>query len=1141
MAAPPFVHLHVHSEYSILDGACRIKGLVEKAARLEMPAVSLTDHGSLAGAVQLFREAGKAGVKPIVGCEVYVADDRRAQTKGYAHLTLLAESNEGYSNLIKLSSLGYLEGYYYKPRVDWELLERHAKGIVALSGCLSGRVSRALSESRPKDASADLDRLVQIFGRDSTYVEIQNAGLSEQHEINPQLIALAKETGLPLVATGDVHYLDAEDAFAHEALLCIQSGDTLKNPAHWKFDTNEFFFKTPEEMALDFPGLEDAMARTLEVAERCSVELELGRILLPTFPVPEGRDSFDYLVQLCEQGLERRYGKATPELTDRLRFELKTIKEMGFADYFLIVWDFIHFAKQNGVSVGPGRGSAAGSIAAYCLEITDVDPMRYGLLFERFLNPARKDLPDMDIDFSVAGRDRVINYVAEKYGRDRVAQIITFSTMAARAAIRDAGRVLDIPYGVVDRIAKLVPEGPGQTLEAALKPGAELRQAVDSDPVAKEIIDLARPLEGLTRADSIHAAGVVIGAQPLIEVVPLQQKGADSEMVTQVGMNDVVDLGLLKMDFLGLRNLDVIDKAVELVGGIDIGTLPLDDPKTYAMLARGDSTGVFQFESSGMREALRSVKPTEFEDLIALVALYRPGPMGYIPMYASRKAGREQVSYADARLEAITGQTYAICIYQEQYMQIAKELAGFSPAEAETLRKAIGKKIHSLMASLKDQFLSGCAENQVSPAVAQQLWKDMESSQDYSFNKAHAACYALIAYRTAWLKANHPKEYMAALISSVMNTKDRVPLYVNACREMGIDVLPPDVNSSQQDFAVVGGVIHFGLNAVKNVGEAAAEAIVRVRSEGGPFESIWELTERVDPQVLNKRALESLVKCGALDSTDATRLGMLTALEAAMGHGQRISADRLAGQASIFDGAFGEDDPVEAQHPPLATTEFDERELLRLEKETLGLYVSEHPLERVRTELRRKTDCALTDLERRRDGEFVTVGGIVSALKQVTTKRGEPMVFVTLDDPTGSAEVVVFNSTYAAARELLEADRILVVKGRVDHKQAGETKLVASEVSAFESALIRREVRLRIDARQAHAGIVRELALLVADYPGDAPVYLALETSAGRAHARPRRRVPREAGGRLLRRGAGAARRSLRRVGASSVSKKRQP
>jgi DNA polymerase-3 subunit alpha len=1098
VAAPPFVHLHVHSEYSILDGACRIPALVEKAARLEMPAVALTDHGSLAGAVELYREARNTGVKPVIGCEVYVADDRRAQTKGYAHLTLLAESNEGYANLIKLSSLGYLEGYYYKPRVDWELLERHARGIIALSGCLSGRVSRALSESRPKDAHADLDRLLQIFGRDSTYVEIQNAGLAEQQHVNPELIALAEETGLPLVATGDVHYLDADDAFAHEALLCIQSGDTLKNPAHWKFDTNEFFFKTPDEMAGDFPGLEHAMARTVEVAERCSVELDLGRILLPSFPVPEGRDAFDYLVQLCEQGLVKRYGNATPELTERLRFELKTIKEMGFADYFLIVWDFIHFAKQNGVSVGPGRGSAAGSLAAYCLEITDVDPMRYGLLFERFLNPARADLPDMDIDFSVAGRDRVINYVAEKYGRDRVAQIITFSTMAARAAIRDAGRVLDIPYGVVDRIAKLVPEGPGQTLEAALKTGAELRQAVDSDPVAKEIVDLARPLEGLTRADSIHAAGVVIGAQPLIEVVPLQQKGSDQEVVTQVGMHDVVELGLLKMDFLGLRNLDVIDKAVELVEGIDIGSIPLDDAKTYEMLARGESTGVFQFESSGMREALRQVKPTEFEDLIALVALYRPGPMGYIPMYAARKNGREQVSFADPRLEAITGNTYAICIYQEQYMQIAKELAGFSPAEAETLRKAIGKKIHALMASLKDKFLEGCAENQVAPAVAQQLWKDMESSQDYSFNKAHAACYALIAYRTAWLRANHAKEYMAALISSVMNTKDRVPFYVNACREMGIDVLPPDVNSSQQDFAVVGGVIHFGLNAVKNVGEAAAEAIVRVRAEGGPFESIWELTERVDPQVLNKRALESLVKCGALDSTGATRMGMLVALDAALGHGQRISADRLAGQASIFDGAFGEaEQKVDAHHPVLSTTEFDERELLRLEKEVLGLYVSEHPLERVRSELRRKTDCALTDLERRRDGEFVTVGGIVSGLKQVTTKRGEPMVFVTLDDPTGSAEVVVFNSTYATSRELLEADRILVVKGRVDHKQAGETKLVASEVSAFESALVRREVRLRIDARQAPAGLIGELAALVSDFPGDAPVYVALETSLG--------------------------------------------
>jgi DNA polymerase-3 subunit alpha len=1099
----PFVHLHVHSEYSILDGACRIPALVEKAERLEMPAVALTDHGSLAGMVELYREARQRNVKPIIGCEVYVADDRHAQSKGYAHLTLLAETNEGHANLIKLCSLGYLEGYYYKPRVDWELLERYAKGLVGLSGCLSGRVSRALVEGRDQDARSDLDRLAQIFGRDSTYVEIQNAGLGEQQRVNPQLIRLAEETGLPLVATGDVHYLDADDAYSHEALLCIQSGDTLKNPEHWRFDTNEFFFKTPEEMAKDFPGLEPALARTLEVAERCNVELDLGRILLPTFPVPEGRDAFDYLVELCEKGLAKRYGKATPELQDRLRFELKTIREMGFADYFLIVWDFIRFAKSNGVSVGPGRGSSAGSLAAYCLEITDVDPIRYGLLFERFLNPARKDLPDMDIDFSVAGRDRVINYVAEKYGRDRVAQIITFSTMAARAAIRDAGRVLDIPYGVVDRIAKLVPEGPGQTLDQSLKAGAELRQAVDSDPVAKEIVELAKPLEGLTRADSIHAAGVVIGALPLIEVVPLQQKGGDQEIVTQLGMWDVVELGLLKMDFLGLRNLDVIDKTVELVsasgrGSLDIGSLPLDDPKTYEMLAKGESTGVFQFESSGMREALRQVKPTEFEDLIALVALYRPGPMSYIPTYAARKNGREQVTFLDPRLEPLTGTTYAICIYQEQYMEIAKQLAGFTPAKAETLRKAIGKKIHELMASLKDEFLAGCAENDVTTAVAQQLWKDMEQSQDYSFNKAHAACYALIAYRTAWLKANHPHEYMAALISSVMNTKDRVPFYVNACNEMGIEVLPPDVNASRADFAIVEGKIRFGLNAVKNVGEATAEAIVREREASGPYETIFDLTERVDPQVLNRRALESLVNCGGLGSTGATRKGMLDVVDAALGLGQRHAADRLAGQVSMFDGALADEGGAfDRHHPPITLDEYDERELLRLEKETLGLYVSEHPLERVRGELRRKTDCALSEVERRRDGDVVTVGGIVSGLKHVTTKRGDPMVFATLDDPSGSAEVVVFNSTYAAAREYLEVDRVLIVKGRVDHKQAGETKLVAMDVSLFEAVPVRREVRLRIDARQAPAGLIRELATLVKDFPGEAPVYVALETSLG--------------------------------------------
>jgi DNA polymerase-3 subunit alpha len=1090
-----FVHLHVHSEYSILDGACRIPALAARAAELEMPAVSLTDHGSLAGAVELQREARKHGVKPIVGCEVYVADDRRRQEKGYAHLTLLAESNEGYANLIKLSSLGYLEGYYYKPRVDWELLERHATGIVALSGCLSGRVSKALEESRPQDAAADLDRLVQIFGRDSTYVEIQNAGLEPQQRINPQLAKLAEATGLPLVATGDVHYLLHDDARAHEALLCIQSGDSLKNPNHWRFDTDQFFFKTPTEMAGDFAAYPEALRRTLEVAERCTVTIETDRLLLPSFPTPDGRDAFDYLVELCEQGIGRRYESVTPELRERLQYELKTIREMDFADYFLIVWDFVHFAKTHGIQVGPGRGSAAGSLAAYCLEITDVDPIRYGLLFERFLNPGRKSMPDMDIDFAVAGRERVINYVAEKYGRDRVAQIITFSTMMARAAVRDAGRVLEIPYGSVDKVAKLIPEGPKVYLAECLKPGQELKQAYDADPLVREIVDLARPLEGLVRADSIHAAGVVISDRPLIDIVPVQQKGPDQEVVTQLPMGDVEALGLLKIDFLGLRNLDVIDKAVELVGDLEIESIPLTDPQTYEMLQRGDAIGVFQFESSGMREALRQVKPTEFEDLIALVALYRPGPMQYIPVYARRKHGLEQISYLDERLRPITELTHGIAIYQEQSMEIAKQIAGFSPAEADDLRKAIGKKIHSLMASLKEKFIEGCIANGTTPQVARQLWDDMEKAQDYSFNKSHAAGYALIAYRTAWLRAHHPREYMAALISSVMNTKDRVPFYVNACHELGIEVLPPDVNESQLDFAVVEGKIRFGLNAVKNVGEAACRAIIVAREAGGPFSSIWDFTERVDPQDVNKRALESLVKSGALDSTGASRKGMVEMLDQALSWGGSEHDARSMGQGSIFDlEEAGAERP--GHHAPISSEEYEKSELLRLEKETLGLWVSEHPLAGIGDQLRRKTDRPLAELERCRDGEIVVVGGIVSAVKQLTTKKGDPMVFIRLDDLTGSTEAVVFNSVYAASRELCEPDRVLVMKARVDHKE-GESKLIALEVSEFEAYVAPTEVRLKVDARKAPAGALRELGHVVRDYPGEAKVVLALETSEG--------------------------------------------
>jgi DNA polymerase-3 subunit alpha len=1094
----PFVHLHVHSEYSILDGACRIPDLAKRAAELEMPAVSLTDHGSLAGAIDLYKAARAEGVKPVVGCEVYVTDDRHAQQKGQAHLTLLAETDEGYANLIKLSSLGYLQGYYYKPRVDWELLSSHRGGLIALSGCLSGRVCKALEENRPADAEAELDRLEQIFGRDSVYVELQNAHLDVQQRITPELVALAAKRGLPTVATGDVHYLRHEDARAHEALLCIQSGDSLKNPNRWRFETDHFYFKTPQEMALDFPGLDDAMRRTLEVAERCNVEIELDRILLPKFDTPDGRDAFDYLVELVDAGAAKRYGTPTPEHRERLQFELKTIKEMGFSDYFLIVADLISFARRSGISVGPGRGSSAGSLVAYCLEITDVDPIHYGLLFERMLNPGRKSMPDMDLDFAVEGRERVINYAREKYGRDRVAQIITFGTMAARAAVRDAGRVLDHPYGVVDRIAKLIPEGPGQTLDDCLKPGAELKQAYDSDPVAKEIVDLAKPLEGLTRQDGIHAAAVVIGAEPLMNLVPLQQKGADQEIVTQFSGTVIESIGLLKIDFLGLRNLDVIDKACRLAGIADIGAIPLDDAKTYAMLARGEAAGVFQFESSGMRDALRQVKPTDFEDIIALVALYRPGPMQYIPSYAKRKNGQEPVVYPDERLKELTASTFGICIYQEQYMEIAKRIAGFSPAEADDLRKAIGKKIHSLMASLKEKFLEGCAASGTPEGVARQLWQDMEQAQDYSFNKSHAACYALIAYRTAWLRANHPREYMAALISSVMNTKDKVPFYVAACDELGIEVLPPDVNESQVDFAVVEGKIRFGLNAVKNMGEATCRAIVEAREEGGPFTSVGDLVSRVNAQLLNRRAVEALAKCGALDKIAPSRLGVLDerTLDQILAYGQRHQADRLLGQASIFD-LGGEENSAADHEPRIPLLEADKAALLRMEKESLGLYVSEHPLSAIRDQLRRRTDCSISELERRREGEMVLVGGIVASQRTTTTKKGEPMAFVQLEDVTGSVEVVVFNSTYAHARELLVSDAVLVVKGRVDHKQQGETKLVALEVAPFEATPERREVRLKVDARAARAGVIRQLAGVVREFPGEAPVYVDLVTSVG--------------------------------------------
>ena len=1117
-----FVHLHCHSEYSILDGACRVSELVKRSVELEMPAVTVTDHGSMAGAVDLYRTATKAGIKPIIGCEIYLVEDRRAKEpagrREWAHLTLLAEDLEGYHNLVKLVTLGYLEGYHYKPRVDLDLLAQHAKGLIALSGCLASRVNQAIMKGDEESARAEMDLMIQIFGKDNYYVEIQDADLPEHRQVNPVLLKLADELGLRTVGTGDVHYLRAEDADPHEVLLCIQTGDVLANEKRFQFPNKEFFLKTPEEMKRVFePYGRDLLSPTLEIAERCNVTLELGAIRLPKYDVPNGEDAFAYLSRLCEQGLAHRYPAATQALHDRLAFELATIREMGFADYFLVTWDFVSFAKREGIGVGPGRGSAAGSLVAYCLEITDVDPIRYDLLFERFLNPGRKSMPDIDIDFSVHGRERVMNYVVDKYGRERVAQIITFGKLAAKQATRDTGRVLGLPYGTVDRIAKAIPDGVKVGFDESLQPGQELREMYD-DPTpigrsddgreitAKVLIDMARPLEGLVRQDSIHAAAVVIGDRPLVEYVPLQRKGADSELVTQYAMSDIEALGLLKMDFLGLRNLDVIDEAVRLIEesrgiAIDIPNLPLDDEPTYAMLRKGDATGVFQFESTGMRDSLRQVKPTQFEDL---VALYRPGPMQNIPTYSRRKNGQEPVTFADPRLEPILASTMGVYIYQEQSMLIAKELAGFSPSNADDLRKAIGKKDAVLMASLKPLFIDGCAANGVDPKVANDMWDENERSAEYSFNKSHAACYALISYRTAYLKANYPAEYMASLISSVMDTKDKVPFYVAECDSMGLEVLPPDVNSSQRDFAVVEGKIRFGLSAVKNVGENAVRAIIEARETDGRFLSIWDVTERVDSQHVSSRVLESLIRAGALDTTGDPRRGMLLVLDQAVQSGRKSQADRHAGQTNLFEGL--EDASVGGggggSHPPVPAGEFDKKELLVGERETLGIYVSSHPLSDISEQLARKVDVPIRDLENRKEGEIVTIGGLVSTVRQTMTKKGDPMAFVQLEDTTGAVEVVVFSKAFIAARSQLEQDKIVIVKGRVDQRGGGETKLVAFEVMPFDAVAVVGIVRIEVDARTAPADAIERLRHICEEFHGDHPVVVDIRTSSGQRRLR---------------------------------------
>ena len=1140
MSTPTCAHLHVHSEYSLLDGACKIEALAARAAGFGQPALGLTDHGVMNGAVELHQACARHAIKPLVGCEIYMVDDHQASGPGRverSHLTLLAATDVGYRNLVRLSSAGYLEGLQRgKPTVDLAQIESHGEGIIALTGCLASRFCQRLLQDRDAEARAHADDLLRIFGPENVYFEVQKNGLAAQEKANEGIVRIAREAGRPLVATGDVHYLRREDYDHHAALLCVQTKSTLAAPK-MTFGANEFYLRDSTEMAAAFAEWPQALASTIEIAERCSVEMELGKQLIPSYCTPDGSTERDHLRARVQAGLHLRYGEPPPaEAVERMEMELAVIDGMGFNAYFLIVWDFVRFAKENGIAVGPGRGSAAGSIVAYCLSITDVDPLRYDLLFERFLNPERVSMPDIDIDFSVRGRERVMRYVTEKYGRDSVAQIVTFGKMFPRAATRDAARVLGFDYGAGDRLAKLIPDpimGRAPSFEDCLRSGEPLRGAYDEDTTARQIIDVARGLEGIVRNSSIHAAAVVIADRPLTDIVPLQlaDGGTDEQgervwrTVTQFSMKPIEQIGLLKMDFLGLRNLDVIEDALDIIGRSsgqrpDMTTLPLDDAKAFEMLARGDSIGVFQFESEGMREALKRVRPDEFNDLVALNALYRPGAMDQIPVYARGKRDPDAISYPDERLRPILESSKGVILYQEQAMQISKELAGFSGAKADDLRKAIGKKNRVAMAALKPEFVEGCRASGTREQVIEFLWATNEKSADYSFNKSHAACYALIAYRTAWLKANYPAEYMAALISSVMSTKDKVPFFVARCEEMGIEILPPDVNLSDHEFTVVERNVRFGLDAVKGVGFQAVEAIKRARDEGGPFRSLWEFCERVDNRAVNKKAIEALIKCGAFGSTGASRRGMLMVLEQAQGAGQKAQQDALIGQGSIFDMGAGQDGGAVAgvplqrpTHPSISGEEFPQSELLAVEKEAIGLFISAHPLKPVREALRARVDCSLAEVGERRDKDCVTVGGIITEAKRIRTRNGDPMMFATLDDLEGTVEIIIFGKALNEYEGALGVDQLVLVRGRVDHKEAGKTCVVVQTVDAF--APSEKEVkrareqaalptvaaalpmRLALDAARLPASVIEELKHVLESSPGPSEVVLEMSTSAG--------------------------------------------
>uniref|UniRef100_A0A7C3MK45 DNA polymerase III subunit alpha n=1 Tax=Dictyoglomus thermophilum TaxID=14 RepID=A0A7C3MK45_DICTH len=1026
-----FVHLHVHSEYSLLDGACKLDELVEKAVNFNMPAVALTDHGVMYGVIDFYKITKEKGIKPIIGCEVYVTPDSRFEKKGQRgdlfHLILLAKDFEGYKNLTKLVSLSFIEGFYYKPRVDKELLREYSRGLIALTSCLAGEVPTYILNNRIDKAKESIKEYLDIFGEDF-YLELQDNGLEEQKYVNEKLIELSKEFSVPLVATNDVHYLNKEDAEIHDILLCIQTGSKLNDKDRLRFKTNEFYFKSEEEMSRIFESIPEALENTVKIAEKCNLELPLNKVILPVFEVPEGETLDSYFERLCWEGARKRFGDNIPNhIRERLEYEISVIKQMGFSGYFLIVQDFVRYAKSKGIPVGPGRGSAAGSLVSYVLGITNIEPTRWGLIFERFLNPERITMPDIDIDFCFERREEVIDYVRNKYGKEHVAQIITFGTMAARASVRDVGRVLNVPYNEVDRIAKLIP--PNSSIEEALQSSQELQNLVENNAQAKKIIDIAKRIEGHARHASIHAAGLVISKDPLIEYVPLQVMNS-SEIVTQFPMTNLEELGLLKMDFLGLRTLtviyDTLKKIKENYGvDIDIDNLPLDDPKVYELLQKGETIGVFQLESRGMRNLLREIKPEKFEDLIAVLALYRPGPLGRLESYIKRKRGEEKVEYMHPSLEPILSETYGVIIYQEQVMEIAHRLAGFSLGQADVLRRAMGKKKPEVMEEQREIFVKGAKERGIPEEVAKDIFEDMAKFAEYGFNKSHSAAYAYVSYQTAFLKVYYPKEFMSSLLTSVRNNTSKLSKYIAEAKRMGIKILPPDVNESMVHFTVTNEGIRFGLSAVKNVGEGVAVAIVNER-ENGKFKSVLDFVKRLNSRVINKRTLESLIKSGAFDSFELSRRSLLENIDKLLDSVQSTKKVPVT-QASLIDTMELIRDPM-----IMNTEEFTVEELMEMEKEMLGLYVSYDPQEELREISQKLFENTIDELVDVESGSWIVVPGILKNVREILDRKNQKMLFATLEDYTGEADIIVFSSVYNNFKDVLQEGKRVVVGGKLE-------------------------------------------------------------------------------------------------------------